>query len=212
MTTLKLIHISTKENFEIKRPNGKKYITYTQRNGIKPSGLWLAPEKSLENSYTFFDWGVGENVRVCKNIRNNNNVVSTDISIDKYNSLFCAYRDTPLSSDSGKILILQPHDVIPFSRSYSDDSKKILGDFPDWSIVAKEYSGIFFRPYDKNDLMEKYKDQIEDNDYNNMGFLKFETSWYRTIDGESICIWDLDLLETFKFKKYSFKNHKFKKV
>ena len=57
MTTLKLIHISTKKNFEIKRPNGKKYITYNQRDGIKPSGLWLAPENSLENSYTFFDWG-----------------------------------------------------------------------------------------------------------------------------------------------------------
>jgi hypothetical protein len=132
-------------------------IKYKQRIDLKPRGLWYSYYGS------WYNWAVDEMPKM----------------LFKYNHKIEIKKDSLISirkKDINKILLLDnKKDIITFSKRYgiiNFDNDYI---FINWNLVSKDYGGVEFNPYLKNDydIMDKY-------------------IWYRTIDVSSGCIWNLD--------------------
>lgn len=133
---------------------------------IKPSGMCFSPYKSLnDKSFTLYEFARKEKIKRNSWVKNN------EIEIDLPVNLFCSYKDTP---DKGKILILQPKDIVSFTEQYIR-KKWIMKRFSykeginiDWGNVIKDYAGILFRPYDEffivsQQMISKDTQLVEDN-------------------------------------------------
>tara|TARA_R110001592_G_scaffold18816_14_gene77833 strand:- start:29887 stop:30417 length:531 start_codon:yes stop_codon:yes gene_type:complete len=93
--------------------------------------------------------------------------------------------------EKGKILVIDSlEDVHTMNKKYS---KKWNGKYKliDFNQVAKIYSGIEFRNYHK---IRKYI-------YENNLYLSDKYSWYLTVDVNSGCVWNLDIIEVEKIGK-----------
>lgn len=165
----------------------KKYI---QNIFFKPIGLWMSPEYPLnDKSYTFLDYCIATHeFPDCKDIENSENLKSTNIPI----SLFCPFNNNKYPD---KILIIEPRNLYDFSKYYYNVQQDIRFGVIDWKKISEEYSGIFFRPYPWFTLEEKMKEYENNNSL---------IRWYIDLDGESLCIWNYDLIRNLKFSKYKY--------
>ena len=98
--------------------------------------------------------------------------------------------------EKGKILVIDSlEDVHKMNKKYSkkDRNHKLI----DFNEVAKKYSGIEFRNYDK------IREEIWGKQFLSLTKNSFTSRymWYLTIDVNSGCVWDLDIIEVEKIGK-----------
>jgi hypothetical protein len=133
-------------------------IKYKQRVFLKPTGLWYS---YYGNWYNWALDGLPE-------------------MLFKYNHKIEIKKDSLISirkKDINKILLLDnKKDVITFSKRYGVNKFNNGFIYIDWNFVSKDYGGIEFNPYLKED-------------YDIMDYI-----WYSSIDVSSGCIWNLSYI------------------
>jgi hypothetical protein len=80
-----------------------------------------------------------------------------------------------LEIDFSRIIVLKDSKTLKeFVDIYGFNELNLV--FIDWEKVSEDYDGIEFSPYFKNNILD------------------FKNIWYNTIDVESGCIWNLDII------------------
>ena len=158
-----------------------KNIKYKQIVNFKPYCYWY----SLGDDWYKF-WYEKELMGVVRN------QVVCEIKIKR--NMFTTLE----KKEKGKILVIDSlEDVDEMNKKYSKVMKSLSMRLIDFNEVAKTYSGIEFRNY------HKINKEIRTNRFKSLprnSFLK-RYSWYLTIDVNSGCVWDLDIIEVEKIGK-----------
>ena len=162
----------------------KKFKLYYYENinekniSIKPGGLWYGINDSV---IKWFELDPNDeeqikyvNKKYIYEINLKKNSFSTNLNIKGKN----------------KILQIKNFDQMNiFHEKYKEKKYGYIG--IDWDKVSKDYGGIEFTNYDK--ILKKI---IYD-----LNFYKYKKyTWFTTLDFNSGCIWNLNILKDFKYK------------
>jgi len=180
---MKFIHISN-QDIDLKKK-------YKNRHSFKPSGLWLSPIKALKNSSTFFDWQHSEGLDLPGRVQvvEINNSVIVKIKNGKL----------PRANQNCILQIRNFRDVAIMVKRFGavwvdelgwmDESEGHGGTWTmiNWTEVFTKYGGILFRPYDRQKIFKSGAIDVGTID---------PRLWYKMIDGESLCLVNLNLIES----------------
>ena len=161
------------ERYDRKNCHLDDHKKYKQLFDLKPNGYWYGFRDSW---YEF--WGSKDENLVCE--------------VKIKNDAFTNFE----KQENNKILMIKNlDDIKKLNKLYG----KIIKDYKEkqlriieWKVLSKKYGGIEFRNYKKlKEEIKKSKTLKKRRDY----------SWYLTVDVESGCVWDLDIIEVEKIGK-----------
>lgn len=162
--------------------NLKRDFIYNQRITFKPNGLWIG---IYDSWYNFW---------YCDKLKTRKD--EYNILKDKYiydvklkDNIFTEERYYRKRKYNDKIFTVKnKEDVIYINNQYGIiDNNEII--FIDWVKFSRRYSGIEFINYID---IRKEVNKLQNSD---------EFLWFFSVDVDSICIWNLDLIEKIRLIK-----------
>lgn len=173
MTTMKIPLRSSMKGDNNFYLNKKYEYDNTKNYGLKPKGFWYQIKMGI------YDWG---------QMSWGDHMYAIDICPSKFTTIIS-------KPNPRKILVIETfEDLKKFEEKYHETFFDVLENI-NWERVCKDYGGIEFKNYS----------QVKSDMYKNMYKMTIDQRanyiWFTSIDFNSGCIWNLYIIDGFKYYK-----------